>query len=422
MTQRARTAPGVRVVFLPDERASSGEPLDLRDRIVSFTFEDSVEKTDKASLILDNFDLSLFERAALRAGAVLEVSWGYPGNMAPPRRVVVKSLKGFQSLTLEGLAASALMNQHAKTRAWESQKRSDVVREVAREHGYDGEFAAITDSAEVLDTINQAAETDARLLRRLALREGFEFFVDDSGLHWGPRQAQQAPVRVFTWYADPGQGDVMSINVESDLVARVGRCEVRGRDPKTRADVEASATSAQVDRPTLGTVVEVVDPRTGTTSLEQRNATASVRPAASGTATGAEREAAARFTRAEQDAVKLSMQVVGDPTLRAKTVIELRGVPAFLAGKYYVTQAKHTLSGSGYVVALELTRDAPGERRSSEPAQAQGGTPNRAEPAQPGALTSVEVVDARTGSTHVEFRNPGRNVTSNDPEAQRGDS
>jgi phage protein D len=420
MTQRARTAPGVRVVLLPDERASSGEPLDLRDSIVSFTFEDSVEKTDKASLTLDNFDLSLFERADLRAGAVLEVSWGYPGNMAPPRRVVVKSLKGFQSLTLEGLAASALLNQHARARAWKTVKRSDVVRDVAREHGYDGELASIVDSAEVLDTVNQAAETDARLLRRLALREGFEFFVDDSGLHWGPRQAQQAPARVFTWYSDPGAGDVLSINVESDLIARVGRSEVRGRDPKTRADVEASATSAQVDRPTLGTIVEVVDPRTGTTSLEQRNATASVRPATSGTAAGAEREAAARFTKAEQNAVKLSMQVVGDPTLRAKTVVELRGVPAFLAGKYYVTQAKHTLSASGYVVALELTRDAPGERRSSEPAQAQGGTPNRAEPAAPGALTSVEVVDARTGSTHIEFRSPGRTVESGDPEAQRG--
>lgn len=41
-------------------------------------------------LTLDNFDISLFDREELMAGAVLEVSWGYPGSMAPPRRVVVK--------------------------------------------------------------------------------------------------------------------------------------------------------------------------------------------------------------------------------------------------------------------------------------------------------------------------------------------
>ena len=80
-----RSGPGVRLTLLPDERAESGEPLDLGDRLISFSYEDSERRADKVSLQLDNFDLSLFDREELMGGAVLEVSWGYAGNMAPPR-------------------------------------------------------------------------------------------------------------------------------------------------------------------------------------------------------------------------------------------------------------------------------------------------------------------------------------------------
>ena len=57
----------------------------------------------------------------------------------------------------------------------------------------------------------QAAETDARFLRRLAAREEFEFFIDDSGFHWRPRNQASPPTHVLTWYSDPGRGDVMSL-------------------------------------------------------------------------------------------------------------------------------------------------------------------------------------------------------------------
>ena len=89
---RDTTAPGVRITLLADEKAASGEPLKLDGRIVSFSFEEGPKKADQVSLQLDNYDLALFDRDDIVGGATLEVSWGYPGNMAPPRRVVVKKL------------------------------------------------------------------------------------------------------------------------------------------------------------------------------------------------------------------------------------------------------------------------------------------------------------------------------------------
>jgi len=285
-----RSAPGVRITLLANERAPSGEALNLDGRIISFSYEDSEKQTDQVSLVLDNFDLSLFDRPELVGGAALEVSWGYPGNMAPPRRVVIKKLKGFQQLTIEGQSTSVLMNREAKTRAWTNKTRAEVARELAAEHGFSGEFIRVEETGEVLDSINQTAETDARFLKRLAAREAFEFFVDDAGFRWGPRDQSKPPSHVLTWYSDPGRGDVLSVSVESDLARRVGRVEMRGRDPLTKTTIEAPASSATVERATLGETIEVVDPQTGSSSLMQRNATASVHPTAAATPAAAARE------------------------------------------------------------------------------------------------------------------------------------
>ena len=416
-----RSAPGVRVTLLADERAASGEPLDLSDRIIGFTFEDAERKADKLSLQLDNFDLSFFDREDLMGGATLEVSWGYPGNMSVPRRVVVKKLKANiqgsgNTLTVEGQATSVLMNRESKTRNWENVTRSDVAQQIAKEHGYEGEFIDVDDSEEFFDVINQSSETDARFLRRLASREEFEFYVDAGGFHFHERRQNTAPTHIFTWYADPGRGDVISINVESDLVKRAGRTTVRGRDPMRRATIESSTSNETADRSTLAEVVEVVDPETGSTALETRNATASVHPTAASNEGRARRESAARFRRAERATIKLSMRVVGDPTLHAKRIVEVHGVSGLLSGKYYVIDVKHVISSSGYTCDLKLTRDGSG-RRARQVAREQRGERNTSKPRRDGELTQEEAVDPETGDTRIEYHRDGQRVGIEDPES-----
>jgi len=309
------------------------------------------------------------------------------------------------------------MNREAKTRNWENVTRAEVARQIAQEHGYEGELVDVEDTGEVLDVINQSGETDARFLRRLAGREEFEFYVEDGGFHFHERRQSAAPTHVFTWYADPGRGDVLSINVESDLVKRAGRVTVRGRDPMERSTIESTASNDTADRATLGEVVEVVDPETGATSLETRNATASVHATSAPSEGRASRESAARFRRAERATVKLSMRVVGDPTLHAKSIVEVRGISGLLSGKYYVTDVKHVISSSGYTCDLKLARDGQGQR-ARRLAREQRGERNTSRARTDGELTQVEVVNPESGATHIEYRRDGRPIGAEDPEAQ----
>ncbi len=121
----------------------------------------SEKKTDKVSLQLDNDDLTLFDNEALFGGVMLEVSWGYPGNMAPPRRVVLKKIKGFNTLTVEGHAESVLLNRRTRTRVWEQKRRSNVVKEIGAENDFEGAFLIVEETEEIQD-VRMNADTVRR--------------------------------------------------------------------------------------------------------------------------------------------------------------------------------------------------------------------------------------------------------------------
>ncbi len=396
----AVSAPGVRLSLLPDEQSLEAVPLDLHDRILSLSFEDNDTKADRLTLQLANPDLALFEREDLAAGTILQVAWGYPERMSAPRRVVIRKLKGFETLTLEAQALSTLLDRQTKIRSWRNATRAQVAREIAAEHGWQA-AALIDDTKEILDTINQAAETDARFLTRLAAKEGFVFYLNEDGFGWHARKKEAAPARVLTWRG--GEGDVLSIQMESDFRHRVGATTLKARDPLTKANIEATATAQSVERTTLAEVVEVVDPETGQTTLQTRNATQSTQSAGSTDPASLQKQADEQFKRAEQDAVELSVRIIGDPALRAKTIVEMRGIGGWLSGKYYVQNVQHQVDGSGYVCQLKLQRDGSGQR-ARQIAQVQGGTPNTQTLGKPGAMEPIEVIDPETGLSRTEFR------------------
>ena len=83
MTVRPRTEPVFYVKVAPE--GEGAERVDLSHKVLSFVFEDSEKKADKLLLTVDNWDLKNFDDPVWRKGNILEVSWGYPGDMAPAR-------------------------------------------------------------------------------------------------------------------------------------------------------------------------------------------------------------------------------------------------------------------------------------------------------------------------------------------------
>jgi len=383
-------------------RGDPQERVDVSGRILGFGFEDDEKKADVLKLSVDNFDLTQIDGPHWRKGQVLIAAWGYVGAMTPERECVIKKVSGSNPLTIEAHAKSVLMDREIRSRTWDNKTRSEVVKEIAEANGYLGDRVHIQATEVKYESITQARLSDAQFLRHLANKEGFEFFVDFDGLHWHERKLGQRPVKTLTYYIDPGKGDIQKWSIDGDITKRPSSVKLRGRDPLRKATFEAKADNQSTsNRDTLGDTLEVIDAQTGA-SLGDRSINTShdeTLPTSEASKEGAERAAAGRYKRAQANTIKLTVEIIGDPDLVAKSVIQVNGIGETLSGRYYISSISNDVQSGGFLQKLRLKRDASSSsasgggvaaagKKNAQPAKQNGGDP-----------VPVEVIDPVTGKS-----------------------
>lgn len=396
---------------------AEGETV-TRAKVKSLVFEDHDEKADTLKLGVDIQDLSYWDEPWCKPGDLLKVKFGYPGQMSGQIEGVITKLKGAGNvLNIEANGKEYLLNRVVRPRVWpptgQGVKRSDVVRAIAAEYGY-GNNAEIEDTEVVFPRILQAKLTDHQMIVELAKREGWVFYIDANGFYFGPRKLDQAPLRTIR------RGSMLAPpNVDNDLFARPASVTAKGRDPLTKKDFTATASNDTTKgRPVLAGTVEVVDPKTLQTTKKpiagSATATATTVATTAKTQADAQRQVAGIYGNSQLGAVKLSFSMMGDPNLRAKSVVRLEDIGAILIGNYYLIGVTHTLSDSSYTMAIKARREAKNSAGSAQQAASKG-VPNGKAAADAGAvdpdkggardkLTPREVVDPKTLQTRTEYR------------------
>ena len=392
-------------ISVREEGKAESEALDfdMTNKVLSLTYEDSEKKTDLLKLEVDNWDLKNFDNPIWKPGNIIIVTWGYVGNTAPTRECVIQKVTGGIRLTVEAQGKTVLLNRQVQSTTWRNRTRSSVVDDIAQAAGYvNSSTRFIEKTTEVFDTISQSRQTDAQFVKKLADLEGFEFFIDHSGFHWHPRKLDRAPLRVLQWYSPPDVGDIINFNVETDVFAKPAVVEVRGRDPLNKVPIQGVGSNEFTSRSALAPVDPLAPPgvrigrttvstpwgvRVGTTTVEnlrgpQYQANSGIRrgvttvehlrgpqyqnlnavssaiiPTTETSSAQIRREADGAYRRSVQSAVKLTVEMVGDPGIIAKSVIEIRGISKKLSGLYYITDATHSISSSGYKLTLKCQSD-----------------------------------------------------------------
>ena len=325
--------------------ADGGGEHDVTERVLSLTYEDNEAKADKLTLVVDNFDLSNFDAPIWKTGNEVEVTWGYEGNMSPPRKARITSVKGGSQLTVEALDPSIIMNKVQRVRTWKDMTRSEVAAAIADEYGYPEDRHFVDDTEEKLPQITQARMTDAQLLRDMANREGFEFYVDFDGFHFHTRKLGQRPLRKFTYYTGDEAKDILSWTVENDLYAKkAGGVTAQGIDPKTKKPIEATADHASDKKPGIApekSIITGISTRDGSSTgdLVKEQGSAAVVRTTEKTQAAAERAVQGAWKKNQMNAVELTFEAVGDPQMLAKATIEMAGI-----GHVHPHMLRHTFA------------------------------------------------------------------------------
>lgn len=377
--------------------SDSVERIDQSTRVLSLQYEDDEQKAPKLTLQVDNFDLAYFDDPdpLWKHGHVVEVQWGYPGRMSQPRRMTIQKVTGSTTLSVEALGKGALMNKHAEVRTWRNMSRADVARAIAKEQGFSPDEIHVTDSSGVLAQVTQARMTDAQLLRDMALREGFVYFVDETGFHFHPRDLGQPPVRRFVYYRDPAdrsRGDVISFGIDNDIYGaanKPGGVTVQGLDPKTGKPFTVQADNASTPgKATLAPNAQIItgvskrDGSKTTTTVAAAVGSSTVHPTTETSPAAAKAQAVGSYSNSQLGAFELTLECVGDPDFSAKSVCRVEGIGSVISGNYYAKAVTHKL-GAGYLMSVKARRGGPSQAGKSGAVPAKGST-NDTKPA-PGA-------------------------------------
>lgn len=365
-------------------------PVDVSDRVTNFTFEDNEAKADRLTFTVDNFDLSQFDDELFARGNIIEFTYGYADGLAPIREAVIRKVTGGLQINVEAHSKDVIMDRVKRRQTWTNKTRSDVVREVAERNGYPLSQQSVEDTEVVYEVLTQPNLTDAQFLRKLANQQGFEFYVDYDGFHWHGRNLEQAPLREFIYYTDPGEGDVLpGWTIENDITRRPARVRVTGINPTTGAQfavmVDDSTDKARdvLQPKTTTQALLLIDPKVGIARGGEREipVTQTVAhekdiPTSAETEEEALVEARKIFRKAQQQAVKMQLPAIGDPRVVGKSVVLLTGWGKNVSGRYYAQQIVHTISSGGYTMNMKLITDGFGAGQRTGKGKGLGGDPN----------------------------------------------
>lgn len=341
----------------------------LRERLVSFKFTDRDKGKDKVELELRNEDFKMLQNPVFAKGQKLLVTWGWPGKMAVPRRMVVKSVKGSNPVKITGFCMVDLFDKKKVTRFKENVTDSEWVHEIAEEYGYTGNFVHIQET-ETRHDITQPMRTDARQLHKMGRKNGFVFYIDETGLHWHKKRTDVESVKTYIYKIDPNMGDILSEpSFDVNMSKGISKVKVVARDPRTKKELIAYGGPDDTEIDSLGETDEM---GSMDESVEEqgrraaRMAREDVRYAGIKTQGEAQVEADARYTETAKRRYKMKMTVIGDVKVGAKKLIELYGINEMFDGYYYIKQISTIIQGGAFRQELSCRKDAVNKLKTAK--------------------------------------------------------
>jgi len=268
-------------------------------------------------------------------GIITEISTNFPSA-------------GIPQLTISGFDHSFCMTKGTRSKPWPNRKDSDVVREIAVEHGLQPK---VEDTGVVHDQIEQSQESTEQFLQRLAQRNGFECFVRLDDLFFRRPANDQSAAIELTW----GRG-LVSFSPEIRLTEQVTAVEVYGWDVQAKRQIVGRARKG--DEPGRDETTRCGRKRASGGEYLQgichdKPATLRVRePVFS--QQEADRHAKAILKRRAEGFVGGRGESIGIPELMANANVSLQGLGCLFSATLYIQQATHTIDASGYRTSFEI--------------------------------------------------------------------
>jgi len=379
-----------------------GEQLssDITQRITHFVYEDCEDQNDLLELTLEG-SLELVDDPLLQEGNIIKARWGYvdEGSLTPWSDIKECVLKEPEytfgdvvQVKLKAYDAGSRMKGRGSQKVWKNKTYSQITKEIAGKY----KLSAVVDETKTLVVSEpQGNKSDFTFMRHLAERIGYQFYIQGNELHFHKRSLDKKPLLTLTYMGREG----LLLSFRPKVKAQGSKAEgtqtkAIGFDPLSKKAVVYEAHDGNTDQTVLGKKTLLVDGATGEEKYESQE-TGKVIPTPYQTTQENQELAEGVKQEAQLDQLEAEAVVIGIPTITAKEIIEIAGVGSKFSGNYYIKQVRHDIGASGYLMTLDLQRNAMG-KAADKAADAEGkqNTQHGEADAQPKMIE----VDAETGT------------------------
>ncbi len=332
-------------------------PPDLDADVLAVTVCHYAEGGDRFEVLVNALDsnnqqLKWIDSNHANPGNEVTIELGYQGNLT---QVLVGEIAALRvsyandqaaQLHIQGFDRLHRLRRGRRTRAFLQVKDSQIADQVAAGLQLQSQ---VTDSSVVHDYVLQNNLSDIDFLAERARRIRYEVVVDDRTLIFRPVSNHLTGTLTFEYMRD-----LKWFNVRQSTARQVSDVTVRGWNPSSKEAIlgvaRIGAETTKMNGSQSGP--QIADAAFGAFS----DATTDI-PIAS--QTEADQIAEARFNALALELTTGEGEVVGEPTLRAGTTVDLSGLGTRFSGLYYVTKTEHRIAPDiGYVTRFDVRRNA----------------------------------------------------------------
>ena len=273
---------------------------------------------------------------------------------------------GTPTLRIEGHTRLHWLQGTPTTRTFQKMTDREIAEQIGRELGKSHRTSlevAADDTPEKHDYVIQYNQTDLAFLFERAQRLGFELLVDDKKLYFRNVANQKEKVCTFVWGRTTEAPDknkeifpLRSFFPTMNTLRQISRVTVRGYDPKSMKEIVgtagADAAGTKMGGSELGSDASADALGVRKEEIQVTNPIAS-QAEADQLAKAIYRDRALEFLTGNG-------ATIGLPQLTAGCVIGVEGLGQRFDGKYYITQATHSISSTGYTTSFAVRKNSEG--------------------------------------------------------------
>lgn len=246
---------------------------------------------------------------------------------------------GVPTLSVEGQSRLHRLQAAHNTRTFTESTAKDIITKLAKDAGMTVDMDG---DGQKYPYFCQSGESDFDLIKKLAQLNDLDFSADGKKLVLKKSPESKSKVTTLEW----GKS-LMSLTPTVNTVEQVSKATVRGYDPATKKAIVGKAAASDTASAMGGSTT---GPKAVAKAFSDRELIRYTDPPAD--QAEADNLAKALLNESAISFVTADGSCVGDPTLKAGVVVELKGLGKRFSGPYYISKATHRLGGSGYTTSF----------------------------------------------------------------------